>query len=99
MLFGQYIYFFVLALEDVGIKQRHSRTARTAVQRIPENAEMVPASIMPNTAKKLIAQTIPLITLSVRMRFLSAWVSTLSEREEINLEIVCFLVLEIYALL
>ena len=89
-----YLWEFDL-LGAVGIKQRHSRTEMTTVQSIPENAEMLPVSIMPTTAKKLIAQTIPLITLSAKMIALNATESTLSEREEMSFAIVCFLVLDI----
>ena len=78
----------------MGIKQRHSRMAMTTVQSIPENAEMLPDSIMPTTVKKLIVQTIPLIILSAKMIALNAVESMLSEREAMRFATVCFLVLD-----
>ena len=97
MIFYYVVYFLFLLL--MGIKQRDSRAAISTVQTIPENTEILPLSIIPITAKKLIAQIRPLIALIAKMIFLKALESTSSSRKEKNLKMLCLRVLAIYALL
>ena len=66
------------------MKQRHSITAMIAVHTRPETIEREPHSIRATTAKKPIAQMMPLITLRVIMMFQRILESMLSDIELIR---------------
>ena len=89
MLFYLSIYFFVVEQTLVGIKHKHSRTAIKAVQRTPVIIEILPVSINATIVKKLTAQTIALMILRVKIKFLISFASM----KEKKLMMLCFLML------